>query len=146
MSLRELMGGEPLEFYPGSKERRQARPADTPEAPLDLGTPWVLEVHGFDVEFWPIGSLAAALKRQPVTIRKWERDGIFPPPGWSKAGKDKDVRGKRRIYTRQQIEGAVRIAREEGVLEPGPRINIAKTKFTERVIALFKQLREGGVR
>lgn len=145
MSLRELMGDLP-EHYPGSKEKRQARPADAPEAPLDLGTPWVLEVRGYDVEFFPIGSLAAALNRQPVTIRAWERERILPPSGWTKPGKDRDVRGRRRIWTRAQIEGVVRIAREEGVLEPGPRINIAKTKFTERVIALFKQQREEGIR
>jgi hypothetical protein len=145
VSFRELMGGG-LEYYPGSKERRQPRAAAEPEAPLELGRPWVLEVRGIDVEFFPIGSLALALGRQPVTIRAWERDRVLPPSGWSKPGKDRDARGRRRIWTRPQIEGIVAIAREEGVLDPGPRISITKTKFTARVTALFEDLRKEGFR
>jgi hypothetical protein len=134
------------EYYPGSKERRQVRPPDEPgEEPLDLGKPWVLEVAGYDVEFYPIGVLARALNRSPVTIRAWEKGGILPT-SWAKTGKDKDPRGRRRLYTRKQIEGVVQIAREEGVLDPHPRCNITATDFTRRVSALFKQLREEGFR
>lgn len=143
MSFAETFTG--LEYYPASKEKRGPRPAEPPEEPLDLGTPWVLDVAGYDVEFFPIGVLAAALNRSAVTIRAWERDGVLPQ-SWAKSGKDKDPRGRRRLYTRKQIEGIVKIAREEGVLEPHPRVNITATDFTRRVTILFKKLRDEGLR
>lgn len=146
MSLRELMG-EAGEYYPGSKERRQVNhmPDDVPDAP-ELGSGRVLLVRGFEVEFFGIGDLARALNRQPVTIRAWEREGILPPPTFTKPGRDRDPRGRRRLYTRAQVVGTWLIAREEGVLDPGPRINILKTQFTRRVTALFDQLKKEGLR
>lgn len=132
-------------YYPGSREKRQVNHVEADE-PLDLGTPWVLKVQGVDVEFYPISSLAAALNRTTGTIRMWEGTGLIPTSGWSKPGRDRDPRGKRRLWTRAQIEGVVQIAREEGVLFPGPRINVTRTRFTERVTALFEQLRKEGVK
>lgn len=146
MSLRELMG-EAGDYYPGSKERRRVNhvPDDEPDAP-DLGTGKTLIVHGIEVEFFGIGDLARVLNRQPVTIRAWENEGILPRPTFTKPGRDSDPRGRRRLYTRRQIEGIWRIAREEGILEPGPRINILKTQFTRRVTDLFEELRKEGLR
>lgn len=136
-----------LEFYPGSKERRQVNhvPDEAPDVP-DLGSGRMLLVNGLEVEFFTIGQLAAVLHRQPVTIRAWENEGVLPASGWTKPGQDGDTRGRRRLWTRAQVEGIWRIAREEGVLEPGPRINIAKTQFTSRVRLLFAQLRKEGLR
>lgn len=138
-----LMG----EFYPGSKERRQVNhvSGDEPDVP-ELGTGRTLLVQGLEVEFFSIGDLARVLNRQPVTIRAWENEGILPTSGWTKPGKDRDPRGRRRLWTRPQIEGIWRIAREEGVLDPGPRINILKTKFPTRVKALFAELRKQGLK
>ena len=135
------------EFYPGSKERRLVNPVpdDEPEGP-ELGRGRTLLVQGREVEFFGIGDLARVLGRQPVTIRSWENEGILPVPTFSKPGRDKDPRGRRRLYTRGQIEGIWKIAGEEGILEPGPRINILKTQFTKRVIDLFEQLRKEGLR
>lgn len=135
------------EFYPGSKERRQVNhvPDDVPDVP-ELGTGRMLLVSGLEVEFFSIGQLAAALNRQPVTIRAWENEGVLPTSGWTKPGRDRDPRGRRRLWTRPQVEGIWRIARDEGVLEPGPRINILKTQFTTRVRALFEELRKQGIK
>lgn len=146
MTIAGLMG-DLGDFYPGSKERRQVNhvPADEPDVP-ELGAGRMLLVNGIEVEFFAIGQLAAALNRQPVTIRAWENEGILPTSGWTKPGRDRDPRGKRRLWTRRQVEGIWRIAREEGVLEPGPRINILKTQFTRRVKALFEDLRKEGIR
>lgn len=134
------------DYYPGSRERRSVNhvPDGEPDAP-ELGTGTVYEVRGIDVEFFKIGDLARALNRQAGTIRKWEEDRILPRP-FSKTGRDRDPRGRRRLYTRAQIEGIWRIARDEGVLDPGPRINLRKTQFTQRVEALFEQLRKEGLR
>ena len=135
------------EYYPGSRERREApaAPAD-PVAGLFLEAGRMLTVNGIEVEFFTIGQLAAVLNRKPVTIRMWEREGIIPSSGWTKPGRDRDPRGKRRLWTRAQVEGIWRIAREEGVLNPGPHVSILTTRFTGRVKALFLELREKGIR
>lgn len=130
-----------LEFYPGSKEKRAPRPVEEPERP-DLGKGRFLLVNGREIEFFGIGELALVLNRRPVTIRMWENEGILPTSGWTKPGKDKAPQGRRRLWTRAQVEGIWRIAREENVLIPGPRVNIKKTQFTSRVEALFQSLRE----
>lgn len=134
------------EFYPGSRERRQVNhvPDDEPDAP-ELGTGRMLLVNGREVEFFSIGQLAAVLNRKPGTLRSWETEGVLPRSGWTKPGRDKDPRGRRRLWSRPQVEGIWRIARDEGVLEPGPRINILKTQFTTRVRALFEDLRKEGI-
>lgn len=146
MSLRELMG-DAGEFYPGSHERRQVNhvPDEVAEAP-ELGDGKILIVAGYEVEFFEIGALASALNRKTGTIRMWENERILPPSGWVKPGKDRDVRGRRRLWTRPQIEGVWRIAKDEGVLDPGPHVKVTSTQFTARVAALFEELRRKGVR
>lgn len=144
MSLIEMMDGLDA-YYPGSKEKRQVNHVPGEDLP-DLGTGKMLKVKGIDVEFFPIGVLARVLNRRPVTIRTWEDEGILPTSGWTKPGRDQDPRGRRRLYTRHQIHGIWRIAKEEGVLEPGPRVSITRTNFTQRVTALFDQLRKEGLK
>lgn len=148
MPLEDLMGGLG-EFYPGSKEKRafaqipvdRASPAQ--QVVHDLGPGIMLLVNGVEVEFFKIGQLAAALNRQPGTIRMWEATGILPPSGYVKPGKDRNVQGKRRLWTRRQLEGVIRIALEEDVWHPSVGRKITSTQFTERVTALFKALKEG---
>lgn len=85
---------------------------------------------------YAIGVLAKALGRQPVTIRLWEREGLLPRTSFSSSKVQGS--GKARLYTREQIEGIVRIAEEEGVLD-GTR-SIRDTDFTKRVKALFIEI------
>lgn len=139
------MTSGPGEYYPGSRERRQAaRPWEGSLVGPSLEPGRVLTVNGIEVEFFSIGQLAAALGRKPVTIRSWEAEGILPTSGWTKPGRDRDPRGRRRLWTRAQVEGIWRIALEEGVLAPGP--SITATRFTQRVRSLFAQLRKEGIR
>lgn len=144
MSLRELMDGVG-DTYPGSRERREP-PApivpDAPDAP-DLGHGTTLLVNGRDVEFFYVGDLAVMLNRKAGTIRGWETDGILPTSGYVKPGKDRNPHGRRRLWTRAQLEGIWEIARDEGVLYPSSRVSVADTEFTARVKALFKALKEG---
>jgi hypothetical protein len=130
--------------YPGTTEKRVAtapRPsAFIPDAPY-LPKGRMLLINGVQVEFHGIGALAAVLGRKPVTVRTWEASGIIPTSGYTLPGKDRDVRGRRRLWTRDQVIGIWRIARDEGILDPGPRVNIAATEFTPRVQALFAELR-----
>lgn len=142
MSLAELMG-DVGSHYPGSKETRAPNPVveDDPPGPDLPAGQWLL-VNGTEVEFFGIGDLARVLNRKPGTIRMWETAGLLPTSGYTKPGKDKDPRGQRRIWSKPQIEGIWSIACDEGILDPGPRVNIRATRFTARVTALFRQLKE----
>lgn len=129
-------------FYPGSKtpikENKYVPPAPEDDRP---GKPRTFLVDGKPQEFYGVGDLAKALNRKSVTIRKWETDGIIPNATFILPSEDS--RGRRRLYTRAQIEGLRQIAAEEGLLEPnaqGKWNAIDKTKFKSRALELFKQL------
>lgn len=133
------------EFYPGSKKRRDLpvrnSTVDTKEDARLWDKPRVLNIAGVATEFFSTGQLAEALgDRSPVTIRSWEASGVIPRPKyWAKAA---DPRGRRRLYTRAQLEGMVRIAAEEGLLDKSSKKSIKATLFTERVMQLYKDLEE----
>lgn len=127
------------EYYPGS--RHPVVRGQTAERVNDTeawdAKPRTLKVGGVDREFFTIGNLAKALGRKPVTIRAWERAGVIPKPTFRKPSDD--PRGTRRLYTRAQVEGLVRIAEEEGLMK-GDYRPVSNTDFTRRVIALFREL------
>jgi hypothetical protein len=128
-------GDDQAEFYPGSKRKRRAV-----AGPHDgwAGVPkMVLTVKGKDVTFYTVGVLAEKLERKPPAIRKWERLGYIPFPRFRTPGRT--TNGQKRLYTREQIEGMVRIAREEGLIGDYNR-NVSATAFPERVRKLFKEL------
>jgi len=97
--------------------------------------PYIKVVDGYPREFFTIGHLANALMRSSMTIRGWEAQGIFPKPSFIVGGADRH--GRRRLYTRKQIEGVARIAHEEGILDNRRRF-IKQTRFSERCFELFK--------
>lgn len=149
-----IAGGESRSaaaYYPGSSRRIRSVDPDTmrlvdqreEQEVLWDSKPRVYRVGGELQEFFSIGHLSMALNRQPVTIRKWERLGIIPAPTFVIRGKTE--RGNRRLYTRAQVEGMIRIAQEEGILHhEGEGIHISATKFSERVVQLFKSLSNTG--
>lgn len=131
-------------WYPGTTtkvhdyEDREVAAKVTPSDPehLDLGEPIVLHVKGEPVEFFTIGVLAAALNRKPVTIRQLEARAMFPKSSY----RDPKRRGtgKRRLYTRAQIQAAVRIATEEGVMKPGA--DLIHTQFSQKLNQIWRSL------
>ena len=135
------VGLQDTEFYPGSKERRsqQRQPAPEP-SPFDGVTPKVYTVNGTEIEFFTIGQLAAALDRKPNTLRKWENTGVIPKATFQAPNPRGLDTARRRLYTRAQAEGVVRIFHEE--MDNGLPKLLSSTRFTERVFALFKELRE----
>ena len=137
-----------MEFYPGSKMKPEARvPDPEPEPEIEWPKGRILTIQGFEVECFTTGQLANLLGgRKAVTIRAWEAEGILPKSGYYVPGRDGDVRGRRRYYTRAQVEGVLDIARQEGVLYPSTRISISRTAFTGRVTDLFLDLRKRGIR
>lgn len=136
------------EFFPGSKRpvirhanRQAEKPVHKPAVSGDWDDkPRLVTIKGEKTECFTVGHLARALDRMPGTIRKWEREGVIPKPTFRT--RSDDPRGTRRLYTRAQVEGIVRIAAEEGVLVSHQKA-IKDTRFTERVIALFMALKEG---
>lgn len=98
------------EFYPGSKQRR-GQPAVIVAEGVTPGFDFAHEsfvglaprkytVNGIEVEFFTLGQLAKALRRSPVTIRKWEADGTLPKATFVAPNPKKDARAKRRLYSR----------------------------------------------
>lgn len=140
------------EYYPGSKlkrresrqqkhERAVAARREVRESEDWDARPKRVTVRGIDMDMWPIGALGKALGRDPVTIRTWIRKGWLPKNGFQTqpvVGSRGDA--GRRLWTRIQIEGIVRIAREEGLLEEHPP-RIQTTNFTRRVIEAWKTWR-----
>jgi MerR HTH family regulatory protein len=129
---------------PGLIFARHESPVPCRDLRLDVVRYTEYAVNGKTVELCTVGELAKALNRASVTIRAWERTGIMPPSGYRHPSLN--PRGRRRLYSRAQIEGVVRIAEEEGVLVPGPRVTITDTKFTEKVHMLFVDLHRAGGR
>jgi hypothetical protein len=93
-------------------------------------------------EFYTISHLAAALNKSVVTIRSWEHKGLLPRtpfrsprprgdmlPGTKPVGK--------RLWTREQILGIIRIAHEEQVIVNGKAPTLS---FSTKVLELYKQL------
>lgn len=129
-------------FYPGSTTpipdpSAPEPPRRKPEPGAWDDRPQVYTVNGVEVEFFTIGALGQAMGKSPVTLREWERRGFLPKARFRTASTD-SLRAKR-LYTRQQIEGIVLIAEQEGLLRPKPR-DIAQTGFTDRVVRLFQTL------
>lgn len=136
------MFDEVAEYYPGSRRpivRHPNRPQPAfPDEPRWDDKPKRYDVGGVEYELFTIGQLSEALGgRKPVTIRLWERTGVIPRATFHRPSED--PRGQRRLYSRQQVEGMVRIAGEEGLLDT-PSKPISQTKFTERVLQLFREL------
>lgn len=135
------------QFYPGSTKPiiRHPNRLHTEAAPSVANwdvKPRKYTVGGVETEFFTVGQLAQALGgRQSVTIRKWEREGVIPKSTYQATGRDGDPRGRRRLYSRAQVEGMVRIAQEEGVLVSHQK-PIRSTNFTARVVELFQRLAE----
>jgi hypothetical protein len=71
--------------------------------------PKTFRVNGEEKQFFTIGDLAKALRRKPVTIRVWERQGLIPKSTYrTPKPKGSQIPGKpsngRRLYSREQVE------------------------------------------
>jgi hypothetical protein len=151
----QAFGGLQDEYYPGSKRKRRESPhvrrervkEERVQAKADESwdaRPWSKHVkfrdgREADIEMFPTGSLAKALRRDSVTVRAWIRKGWLPKSKYQTpplAGTRGDA--GRRLWSRTQIEGIARIAQEEGLLNERPP-RVQHTKFTQRVMAAWKE-------
>jgi hypothetical protein len=136
------------ETFPGSKRLRRSRPGTAaPTAPVAGSTvnrltrwdahPVFYAVNGEDLELFHIGDLAKALYRTAHTMRKWEERGHLPVAFLRTPGAT--TNGQHRLYTRAQVEGLVRIATEEGILDKNRQVG--GTNFSQRAHELFQELK-----
>ena len=139
--IEEIFGsGDEERRFPGSRhripdappppKRKSVEPGDWDEHPL------IKKVNGTEVEFFTIGQLAKALGRTAATVREWEANGVIPAARYRTPSKD--PKKAKRLYTRAQVEGIVKIAWEEDLMK-GDRRAIPET-FSTKVLALFKSL------
>lgn len=127
-------------WVPGKGQVRHEEAPAAEEEEFDLGTPRILNYRGEPMEFYPIGSLAYALNRSVVTMRKWEKAGYLPKPAFGIP--TKALGGKIRLYTRDQIMRLRRIASEEGLLEDLAK-SVKNTQFRRKAREVFGLREEG---
>ena len=130
--------------YPGRRKPVNRVTPQEQNAPVSdwSDKPLTYMVNGETQEFFTIGHLAKALGYSVQSIRAWENSRLLPrsryrTPSPRKADQPGHLVKGRRLWTRQQIEGILRIAAEEGVIlnkkPPTPR-------FAARVGELFTSL------
>lgn len=132
--------------YPGRRKPvNRVTPKEQTEAVTDWADkPLTYKVAGVDREFFTIGHLAKALGYSVQSIRAWENSRLLPKsryrtPSPRKAEQPGHLVKGRRLWTREQIEGILRIASEEGViLNKKP----PTARFAQRVAQLFDSLSE----
>lgn len=98
-------------------------------------------VNNQPLALYRIGSVAIALNRKSVTIRKWETEGIIPVSPYKMPSHDS--RGQRRLYSKAQIEALRQLAYEEGILYPnegGKWRHIETTQFKARAAKIFNNI------
>jgi hypothetical protein len=129
--------------FPGRREpvnRTNGRPVE--EATVWDEKPLHYVMEGAEREFFTISHLATALGRSVVTIRSWEHKGLMPktpfrsPRPRGTTLPDKQPKGKR-LWTREQITGILRIASEEQVILNGKP---PTEHFAQRVLDMFRTL------
>lgn len=129
---------------PGKRQPVNRPTEDAEPAPAWDKNPITYKVKGQDREFFTISALAVALNRAPVTLRSWENKGLLPASRYRAPKPKRETipgatpKGKR-LWTRQQIEGILTIARQEGVILNGKP---PSPKFAQRVSHYFQQLLE----
>jgi hypothetical protein len=131
--------------YPGKRKPvlRSIRRPKAPEPPGWDADPVYYVQDGEKREYFTIRHLAAALDYSQQSIRAWENSGLLPKSGYRSPKPRKPTIGGRntkgkRLWTREQIEGLLKIAEEEGVIvnkQPPTKA------FARRVAAFYKTLR-----
>lgn len=112
-----LKSFEGLDRVPGSKQlRREPTELSEKRKKKALGEsngwdsdPIIKTLKGVETELFTIGALSAALEKEIVTIRLWEKKGYIPNAPYrlrSKSLNGKKVLGNR-VYTRELIEIAI---------------------------------------
>jgi hypothetical protein len=121
-----LKAFEGLDRVPGSKQPRRPSTEQADKRRKQAmgesngwdGNPIIKTLHGVETEVFTIAALAAALEKQVVTIRLWEKKGYIPIAPYRL--RSKNLNGKKvsgnRVYTRALIEIAIEEFSRRGLL------------------------------
>lgn len=126
-----------MDYYPGSNQ--QVAPVAGLRDVLADYEGAVFKIKGKEVELFTISQLASVLNRKPGTIRRWELEKVIPKATYVKPGADQDPRGRRRLYSREQVLAVHQAAGEEGILTDMHK-QVSKTEFSHKVWAAFRRL------
>jgi hypothetical protein len=112
--------------YPGrrkpvNREKTTTKKKAGPDVPSWDDRPVRYMVNGEVREFYMISHLAAALGYSVQSIRAWEDKGLLPRSPFRSPRTVRPVAGGRsnkgkRLWTREQVEGIVRLARRHRVI------------------------------
>ena len=147
MSMQSLEDIEGLD-YPGRKKpkNREKLPA-TPDPQVWDAKPVYYLVDGERREFFLISHLAKALDYSVQSIRAWEAQGLLARTPYRSPRTAKPVAGGRshkgkRLWTREQVEGIIRIAKKHRVIFPNRKgiKNPPTPSFAAEVGELFTSL------
>jgi hypothetical protein len=130
--------------YPGRRKPVNRGTKKTPVSDISVWDtrPIKYLVNGEVQEFYTISNLASALGYSVQSIRAWEDKGLLPRSPFRSPRTKRPVAGGRsnkgkRLWTREQIEGIVRLARRHKVIinkrPPSPA-------FARDVKIMFDQL------
>lgn len=126
-----------------------ARPLGAPE---DEEPPWVTNAalyRDYEIDtpngpqstrFYTLGAVALALGKTDSTVRRWIRTHVIPDAGM----RTEPIIGTlgnagRRLWTREQIDTLVTIARDEGVIGGPRKADFAATNFSPRAWDTWRQ-------
>jgi hypothetical protein len=135
--------------YPGKRKpaNREPKKTEPDDTPLWDAHPATYIVEGEKREFFYIGALATAIGYSVQAIRLWEGQGLMPNTPYRSPRTKAPVAGGRsdkgkRLWTREQIEGILRLAKKHGVILPNRRgiRNPPTPAFARDVARLFNEL------
>jgi hypothetical protein len=108
--------------YPGRRppKNRGAAPPPPPPAEWDA-KPLSYRIQGEKQEFYTIGHVAKALGCSVQSVRAWEDKGLLPRSPYRSPRTVRPVAGGKsdkgkRLWTREQIEGILRLADQHKVI------------------------------
>ena len=137
------------ERIPGSRRtlaEDRARRAQKPKKERPTGwdrKPLIRAVDGNNYEFFTIGALAEALGKSPPTVREWIRKGILPKARYRLPVAPGTLGDGKRLWTRAEIEGILKIAQEEGIVrtrdESGLNVNYIPDIKGSNFVRLVRQ-------
>ena len=132
-------------FLPGSKKVKKSVANPAPPKTIDENAwdanPVIKLLNGIETEFYPLGALANALQKKPVTVRLWERKGYIPQAPYRL--KDKVLNGKNvkgpRVYTRAMIEAVIEEFDKRNLLGVE---RIEWSQYNDLTIAIYSRWQE----
>lgn len=129
--------------YPGKRKPvNRDKASSPPERVVWDEKPTVYSIKGVPREFFTISHLSKALGYSQQSIRLWETQGMLPRSGWrsprtsTPVAAGRSTKG-RRLWTREQIEAILRVAKRHKVIVNKQPPTVAFAREVEREFRLL---------